>query len=116
MPICDECGQEFDDLMLDGEWLDEEGDDPAPYYSNFKRCLCPECALNAYRSEDISEYSKTCERCGCEFHLLTAKSQFLSFAHGSLDPESWYYDGNDEILCESCLSDAYFEACKDENI
>ena len=99
MPICDMCGKEFD-----REEVEDSFDYDMLSYSNFRRCLCLECANSVIEESIDGEYYETCEKCGKTFDLIQEMSKFddnFSSANGT-DLLDYWQDG---IICADCALD-----------
>ena len=98
MKKCEFCGKEYDP--------DFEEDSFACKcctlsYSNFRKDLCADCALQAIEDEVDGIYFEQCEKCGCEFDYFLDKSKFdnhFPWYNGTTLSDHW----DNQILCADC--------------
>lgn len=98
MIVCDQCGKEFD--QDEAEYAFESNvDSSIPVsYDRLNRCLCGECAIEAYEN---GQYFEICECCGKQFF---PEDEVLNFeqqvSHKVTDAEMDEYG----ILCADCAA------------
>lgn len=98
MKICEWCDMEFEIRDAEEEFNSEFWKFS---YSNFRKCLCASCAIEAFNEEVGEVYFENCEKCGVEFDLFEECTKF----YNNFTPESgatltdfWETD----ILCCDC--------------
>ena len=102
MPKCEWCGKSFDSEEAADYFESEMG---ILTYSNVKKCLCGECAVQAINDLDDGVYFETCENCGLTFDVMEHKGIYA-------DHFPWYNGTNlydewgEKILCAYCAIDA----------
>ena len=98
MPKCEWCGKRYDREEADSIFSMETY---CLSYSNVRKNLCGECAVQAIQDEVDGVYFETCERCGKEFDLIEESSEFdsnFSEANGTSLRDYW----EDGVLCGEC--------------
>lgn len=75
MVICENCKKQFDPEGAASIFVIEESD---LSYSNLRKKLCGECAIDAIESDEDGVYFETCEKCGHEFDLISEQFRFDS--------------------------------------
>ena len=100
MPICDRCGKEFE--IEDAEWEFTSGvyaNHPVSY-ERLSQCLCGQCAIEAYESED-GTYTEICEDCGKAFEPISEEYSFEMEVSSEVDGADMYAEG---IHCAECAA------------
>ncbi len=112
MAKCEFCGSYFDPDEAESEFTSET------YlldYSNVRKCLCAQCAIQAINEDKIEGvYFETCEECGQTFDLIVEESRFANHFpryNGTTLRDHW----DDKILCADCaISEVEDEEEEDE--
>lgn len=98
MSRCEWCGKEYDRDEAERIFSSETF---CLSYSNIRKDLCGECAVEAIENEVDGVYFETCEECGKEFDPIEESSEFDSnfgWANGTSLRDYW----DDKILCAEC--------------
>ncbi len=83
MSRCDFCGEDFTIITAQFDFELEFSSDNL-VYSNFSKCLCRNCAIEAILKNEQGLYFDNCELCGKRFDVLL---DFTSFSKIPLLPE-----------------------------
>lgn len=98
MPKCEWCGQRYNKEEAESIFSMETF---RLSYSNIRRNLCGECAVQAIEDEVDGVYFETCEECRKEFDLIEESNEFdnnFSWANGTSLRDYW----DDKIICCDC--------------
>lgn len=98
MPKCEYCGQRYD---KDEAYNDFSMETYSLSYSNIRKSLCADCAIQAIEDGVEGVYFETCEECGKKFDLIKEESKFesnFSWANGTSLRDYW----EDKIRCCDC--------------
>ena len=96
---CEWCGKKYDKDEADDIFSMETY---CLSYSNIRKKLCGDCAVEAIEDEVDGIYFERCEECGKEFDLMEESREFdsnFSWENGTSLRDYW----NDKILCCDCV-------------
>lgn len=95
MPVCEWCGEEFEESEAEIEFSFEMG---ILSYENVRKCLCGNCAAQAITDGAEGVYFETCEKCGKSFDFIVDQTEFYKVVGGIELQDCW----NEQILCCNC--------------
>lgn len=98
MSKCEWCGNDFDPREAEEQFCSEYEN---LSYSQIRKCLCGDCAIQVIEDEVDGVYFENCEKCGCTFDLIEDQDRFTDMTDGG-DLQDYWSNG---IICCDCALD-----------
>ncbi len=108
MKMCKRCGDSF--KKKEAEIVFSEAIISLSYKENVKKCICGECAVQAFEDEDDGIFFETCNECGKYFDVMEEKGKFYDYTDDINLFDVWFMHGES---CAECAIDAWEEEIAD---